>query len=363
MRLGIFAPLAVTMMSIPLAVGATDFEVEEWSVTWEDPDFDGIPNPIARFDDFEDGTFDGAPIPECFSLATRYCEISGEVRPGDESGGRLALRNPSFNAANNQVDQFLLLPEFHRGPMITTATFVLDVPAPGQSYSLQLVQELGDPADLEHLAVFVSRGAPGTPEVSNLFAGLLDVKRDVLVSLLDLGAADSIVAETFDLELSLIPSNSILRPEACVRLGAGSCTAVDASGAPDFPGSPFATAILGVSPTQRVDVDLKPGSDTNPIKVGSRGVIPFAILGSSFFDVAEVDVTTLAFGPDAAAPAHRNGPHVTDVNGDGVDDLLAHFSSDESGIALGDEEACVTGATLDGNPFEGCDTVRTVAPH
>jgi len=111
--------------------------------------------------------------------------------------------------------------------------------------------------------------------------------------------------------------------------------------------------------TIAVEIDIKPGSDLNPINPMSRGVIPVAILGSEAFDVADVDLTTLAFGPDGAPLAHRNGPHVKYVNHDGLDDLLAHFPTEKTGIAFGDEEACVTGEALDGTPFEGCDAITT----
>ncbi len=67
-------------------------------------------------------------------------------------------------------------------------------------------------------------------------------------------------------------------------------------------------------------------------------------------------MNTLAFG-SGTAPALEGYP--MDVNGDRFTDLVSEYRIEETGIALGDTEACLTGETFDGVPLRGCDAIIT----
>jgi hypothetical protein len=108
-----------------------------------------------------------------------------------------------------------------------------------------------------------------------------------------------------------------------------------------------------------VEIDIRPGSASNIVVPDSRGLIPVALLGSASFDVASVDPASLAFGPAGAPAVSRPRPHRIDVNGDGWADLVSHYRSDETGIAVGDVEACLSGELSDGGELAGCDAVLT----
>jgi hypothetical protein len=136
----------------------------------------------------------------------------------------------------------------------------------------------------------------------------------------------------------------------------------DRDGLIDHPEDPGCESPDGASDLPRNDawVDVRPGSERNPIPTFAHALIPVALLGSPRYDVDEIDAESLVFGPEAAPLAHRKCPHRLDLNRDGRPDLLGHFRTHETGIAPGDPEACLAGQLEDGTPFQGCDSVRAL---
>jgi uncharacterized delta-60 repeat protein len=120
----------------------------------------------------------------------------------------------------------------------------------------------------------------------------------------------------------------------------------------------FALArFLGAPTAITVMVDVKPESPDNVIPLQSGGVIPVAILTTNSFDAASVDPATVCFVKDCTDK--QGTGHLEDVNGDGRGDLLLHYETQETGIALGDTQACLTGKTKGGIAIQGCDHIVT----
>jgi hypothetical protein len=105
-----------------------------------------------------------------------------------------------------------------------------------------------------------------------------------------------------------------------------------------------------------VTVDIKPGSDSNHLNLRSKGNIPVAVLTTEVFDATQIDVSTVVFAPGETGEVHDRA-HIEDVDGDGDMDALFHFRIQDTGIACGDTEATLTGATFSGLAFAGSDTV------
>jgi Tol biopolymer transport system component len=105
-----------------------------------------------------------------------------------------------------------------------------------------------------------------------------------------------------------------------------------------------------------IRIDIQPRKHLNKVPRGRRATIPVAILGSDEVDVTSLDLGTLGFGPDGAAPERK--AKVADVDHDGFADLVTHYRRNETGIERGDTEACLSGS-YDGFEFLSCDAVVT----
>ena len=200
--------------------------------------------------------------------------------------------------------------------------------------------------------------------------------------LFNVEAGSDCIASGFIANISLFPTQIgptqfdfqwVIQPNGLAAPGEYTCTGIwtvlyiDPNGIafPESVGQLLTVTVL--SPTIDVDVDIKPGSDPNSINVNKKkGVTPVAILGSASFDVTDIYAATLTFGPSGASTVHDLSDalvlaeHQQDVNEDGFLDLVAHFSTPDTGIAPGDTEACIAGQSLDTIVIIGCDSVRTV---
>ena len=115
-------------------------------------------------------------------------------------------------------------------------------------------------------------------------------------------------------------------------------------------------------PVTEVAIDIKPGSDPNSVNPKSKGKIPLAVLSALDFDAPnEIDRDSLTFGPtgDEESLAFCS-PSAEDVNGDGYDDLVCHFYTQQAAFECGDADGILRGQTVDEKSIEGCDTVRIV---
>jgi PKD repeat protein len=127
----------------------------------------------------------------------------------------------------------------------------------------------------------------------------------------------------------------------------------------DDGGAGSSQADVSVQPTVlAAAIDIRPATSANVINLKRLLIIPVALWGSPGFNVTQVAVSSLRFGPGAAPPLV--GALRIDLNHDGHKDLLASFGTRRSGVQVGQTSACLTG-TIGGQQFQGCDAITVVA--
>jgi serine protease len=112
-----------------------------------------------------------------------------------------------------------------------------------------------------------------------------------------------------------------------------------------------------------VSIDLDPWDQLNEVDPGVDSLLTVAVhtttiaAGGVDFDATDIDPTSLRFGP--AAALNKAVPLVLDVDGDTDIDTVFGFGSFDTGIACGDTDATLTGATYSGVPLTGSDAFIT----
>jgi len=108
-----------------------------------------------------------------------------------------------------------------------------------------------------------------------------------------------------------------------------------------------------------VDIDIKPGTFPNSINLGSKGLIPVAILGTNDFNVDQVNPSTVVFS--GVSPSLKGDGSlmvsIEDVNNDGFTDMLFHFNTPDLQLGIDDTYAVLEGMLFNGFRIRGSDSV------
>ncbi len=131
--------------------------------------------------------------------------------------------------------------------------------------------------------------------------------------------------------------------------------------------------VLVTQPTLEVSIDIKPGSNPNSINLGSGGATPVAVLGSTNFDVDDIDPETLTLGTAGVKTVGKKNNLLCsfdDVSGDfslslegdpdGYLDLICHFTTMSIVPEEGGTTATINGELFDGTAIKGTDSVNIV---
>src|ERR1044072_5547771 len=106
----------------------------------------------------------------------------------------------------------------------------------------------------------------------------------------------------------------------------------------------------------------QPDGFPNSINLGSKGVVPVAILSSATFDATTVNPITITLA-QASVKLKGNGTPMAsfqDVNGDGRLDLVVQVITTALALSTGDTQATLTGQTFDGKSITGVDSVKSL---
>lgn len=229
--------------------------------------------------------------------------------------------------------------------------------------------------DLDYYSFYANAGDDVTVDIDNGIGGQQSV--DTVLAIFDSTSAHNILRWNDD--ASSLDPGSISRLDARIDnfvapssgyyiVGVSSYPRYFKAGGgvmnPNYPSQgDYTLVISGVtSAVKQVPILIKPGNNNvAPVNPRSHGKIPVAILSEPGFEPMSIKTSTLTFGSSgyeaSLSKCNREG---VDLNGDGVLDLLCHFSTQKADFMLTDAEGTVRGQTRDGTQFKGTGYLKVV---
>lgn len=247
-------------------------------------------------------------------------------------------------------------------------------------FLIRLAQVTGDPPVFNTPPTPLC-GSTVTAFVDELFTFTVEAQDpdalDITLNVVGLPVGATMNPSLPDTQLAIASSDFAWTPTAS-QLGAHVMTFI-ATDADDQ--TALCTVTIDVEEAEDISagIDVLPTSCPNPVNVTQQGLLPVAILGSSDFDVTDIDVATVRLEGVAAlrsaledvATPYTSGfsdpPDRRECTTDGADsyvDLTLKFALQEIAAALGpvsDREVLLvtlSGELYDGTPFTGQDVVE-----
>lgn len=130
------------------------------------------------------------------------------------------------------------------------------------------------------------------------------------------------------------------------------------------PNVDFSFRTYSVSTVLAVDIDIRPYSSNNQIRLDSWRLLPVAIFSTESFDATTVDPSTVQLAGAETAYFGLCRNHLSrqrDINGDGILDLLVKFEIQDLDPAIEDDGyAVLTGTTFEGQDIIGSDFITII---
>lgn len=130
----------------------------------------------------------------------------------------------------------------------------------------------------------------------------------------------------------------------------------------EFPNGVAGPRLVITAGPRRVDIDVRPGSASNPVNPRAAGVLPVAVLSSPTFDARTLDPATLTLAGAAVRQARWGNYlcHAEAVNGDALPDLICQVENRALSLAQGQTRVTLEARTFAGQRVRGEDTIVIV---